>query len=490
MQDINIAVCGHASHGKSTLIGKAVAELGMVSRKRLEKAREAARQGRDPSHVYSNLVFRSKTVKPQSEAGRGITLQTAIIRFEFEGRRVTVIDTPGQELYTNNLFIGMFQADGALLLVSAASGIQPGTEQILRILVGFEIPLLGVSITKMDQVEYSQEAFEERVTELRLKLDEFGIAHESVVFFPTSAYERGRELLDPGEGVTRYDHCGWFGGPTFKGFLEDLSYDEIRPSEPLRAVVHPSEAYDNVPGIGKAMTAVIECGSIRPNDTLVFEPVSTECGELVTADVKSLELTRGHIATPGLSIDEAKPRQLVGIAISRLSRGGSLRDVFNGRGIVIGRADCPPSTALRMIIEVTIYNDKIQVRKGAEWVLHAHLDHISVRLEKIVAYRCSGENEWLENLDVEKEDIAEGDWARVQVKLPRPIAIEEAGVLPYLSRIVLREGNKAVGFGRCIKILEGKRVDFEESGIRPRKSSKDSGSGRRAAVLGDEDITG
>jgi elongation factor 1-alpha len=451
MQDINLAVCGHAGHGKSTLIGKAVTEMGMVTHKQLDLAREAAKAGKDPSYIFANLVFRSKKVKAASEAARGITYQTAIIRFNLDDRRITAIDTPGQADYTNNLFIGMFQADGALLLVSANNGIRPVTEQILRILVGFQIPLLGVSVTKMDRVDYSQDAYEIIVDDIRRKLDEFGVDHSKVVFFPTSAYESGRDIMESGEGVTEFRRIEWFKGPTFKQFMSELDFEKIRPATPMRAVVHPTDAYDNVPGIGKCITALVETGSITPGMKLVFEPVSTELDKQVTADVRSIELTRGHIGTPGIPIPEGRPRQLVGVALSRMSVDGGLRDIFKGRGIVIGSVEDPPSTAQSFIVELTVFDAKINVRVGEEWVMHAHLDHVTVSIEEIMAYRFQSESDWI---DGQFDTISPGDWGRMRVTAHRPIALEQASVLPFLSRIVIRFGSKAVAFGTCVEILD------------------------------------
>lgn len=451
MQDINLAVCGHAGHGKSTLLGKAVCEFGMVTQKQLEKAKASAREGKDPSYVFANLVFRSKKVSPTSEAARGITYQTALIRFDLGKNRVTAIDTPGQEDYTNNLFIGMFQADGALLLVSAADGIKPVTEQILRILVGFQIPLLGVALTKMDVGDFSQDQYQKRVVEVRAKLEEFEVASERVVFFPVSAYQSGRPLLDPGEGIEGYQQISWFKGPSFRDFLAQLDFKHIRPKSPLRAVVHPTDAYDNVPGVGKAITALIESGVLTAKTELLFEPISTEAKRSITAEARSIELTRGHIATPGIPIERAVPRQLVGVALNRVDSKKSLRELLNGRGIVIGTVDDPPSVAQVMVIEFTIFDEQIKVRVGEEWVMHAHLDHVTITIEEILAYRFSKTNEWIEEA---YDAVSAGDWGRVRATAHRPIALEAASELPALSRIVIRQGNKAVGFGRCVEILK------------------------------------
>jgi translation elongation factor EF-1alpha len=104
---VNLAICGHAWHGKSTLVGKTVCALGLVGRRELQQYEDLARKGRDASLVFALLVFRQKDVTEKTgEAARGITVLPSFVRFEFPTHRVTVIDTPGQETYTNNRFSG------------------------------------------------------------------------------------------------------------------------------------------------------------------------------------------------------------------------------------------------------------------------------------------------------------------------------------------------------------------------------------------------
>ena len=68
---ISLSICGHAWHGKSTLLGKIVAESGMASPREIENARRQAKEGRDPSLVFAQLVFRSKDISHgESEAAR------------------------------------------------------------------------------------------------------------------------------------------------------------------------------------------------------------------------------------------------------------------------------------------------------------------------------------------------------------------------------------------------------------------------------------
>lgn len=200
-QDISLAICGHAWHGKSTLLGKLVAESGMASARELENAKRQAADGRDASLVFAQLVFRSKDVtQHQSEAARGVTILPSMVRFEFPDHRITVIDTPGQETYTNNRFFGMFQADCALLVVDCEEGPKPITTQVVRILKGFEILLRAVALTKMDKVHYAEKAFREREEEVRLLFEEYGVPHEGCSSFRPRPTRPGATFTPPARG--------------------------------------------------------------------------------------------------------------------------------------------------------------------------------------------------------------------------------------------------------------------------------------------------
>ncbi|RMG13761.1 MAG: hypothetical protein D6731_11555 [Planctomycetota bacterium] len=454
VQDISLAICGHAWHGKSTLLGKIVAETGMATPREVEEAKQLAAEGRDASLVFAQLVFRSKDVTERSsEAARGVTILPSMVRFEFDEHRITVIDTPGQETYANNRFFGMFQADCAMLVVDVDEGPKPITHQVVRILKGFEIPVHAVVLTKMDRVDYREEPFRERVAELRLLLDDYGVPHEETVFIPTSAYAPNRDLMEPGEGIRGFRKIDWFDGPSVHRFMAELTFAAIRPrSAPLRLAIHGSEVYDHVPGIGKTATALVESGVVRPDMTLHFEPISAERKAPVTARVRSVQLTKGHFKTPGLPIAEGEPRQLIGVAFKNLSSKEPLRELFKGRGVLAGTTANPPSVAHAMEVELTVFDPDSLLRVGSVFTMHVHVDRAAISIEEVLAKREKDAAQWSEPVE---QAIAPGEWGRVRVRVTnRPVAIEQADVLPPLSKFVLREGNKAVAFGRCTRILE------------------------------------
>lgn len=453
-QDLNLAICGHAWHGKSTLLGKLVAESGMATQREVEEAHRQASEGRDPSLVFAQLVFRSKdTSHGDSEAARGITILPSIVRFEFNDTRVTVIDTPGQETYTNNRFFGMFQADAAMLVVDVKHRVQPITRQVIRILRGFEIPLRAVVMTKMDQVGYEEGPFLDAVEEVKAVCREYEVDPDQAVFIPASAYAPDRDLHELGEGLTRNTRMPWYDGPTVRDFVKGLTFAELRPREaPLRLAIHGSEVYDHVPGIGKTATALVETGVVRSDMTLHFEPISTERKRPVTARVRSVQLTRGHFATPGIPLEQGVPRQLVGIAFKNLSEKEQLRELFKGRGAIAGTVEHPPRVAHRLLIELTVFDKDTLVHAGAQWTMHVHVDRVPIQVEKMLERRDAEGGPWQ---PAQPEDpIATGEWGRMEVTtLTRPVAIEESATVPQLAKLVLRLENKAIAYGRCLKIL-------------------------------------
>jgi elongation factor 1-alpha len=443
-QDVNLAICGHAWHGKSTLVGKTAADLGMISRRELEQEHERAEKIKHGSLVFANLVFRQKEAYKGDEAARGITVLPSFVRFDFPKHRVTVIDTPGQEQYANNRFSGMFSADVACLVVDVTDGVQPVTEQVLRVLRGFDIPLRAVALTKIDRTGYTRESYDAAVELVRLAIRMNHLDDSGVVFIPTSAYETGRSIFEPGEGITRNTRMPWYTGPTFHQFMAGLDMRALRPASPLRIVIHSPDIHDQVPGIGTAFTGLVESGVLHKDTELVFQPVSDETGKPVTAQVRSIELTRGHLATPGIGISEAHPRQLIGCALGKISTRASLKDMFKGRGIVAGTVEAPPRVAHEFEADVTVLEPDVRVTPGHQWTLHCHVDKVGCEVMSLALRDGGGPT---------PERLQPDQWTRMTIRPVRAVAIEEQAVLAPLSKLVLRQDNRPIAIGSCIKIL-------------------------------------
>lgn len=84
------------------------------------------------------------------ERERGISVTAATVDMMVEGIRVSVIDTPGHMDFTGEVERSLSVLDGAVLLVSAAEGIQSQTERFWKALRTLSIPTL-IFVNKIDR---------------------------------------------------------------------------------------------------------------------------------------------------------------------------------------------------------------------------------------------------------------------------------------------------------------------------------------------------
>merc|ERR1711959_494194 len=87
------------------------------------------------------------------EKARGITISTAHVEYETEGRHYAHVDCPGHADYVKNMITGAAQMDGAILVVSAYDGPMPQTREHILLSKQVGVPKLVVFLNKMDMVE-------------------------------------------------------------------------------------------------------------------------------------------------------------------------------------------------------------------------------------------------------------------------------------------------------------------------------------------------
>ena len=130
---INVGTIGHVDHGKTTL----TAALTIIS---------AAKHGGDVS------AFDDIDNAPE-ERERGITIATAHVEYESDGRHYAHVDCPGHADYVKNMITGAAQMDGAILVVSAADGPMPQTREHILLARNVGVPNIVVYLNKADQVD-------------------------------------------------------------------------------------------------------------------------------------------------------------------------------------------------------------------------------------------------------------------------------------------------------------------------------------------------
>ena len=151
---VNIGTIGHVDHGKTTLtaaITKTQAAKGLAQ-----------------------FTAFDEIDKAPEEKARGITIATAHVEYESDGRHYAHVDCPGHADYIKNMITGAAQMDGAVLVVSAPDGAMPQTREHVLLARQVNVPAVLVYLNKCDMIDAGDEELLDLVDmELRELLDKY-----------------------------------------------------------------------------------------------------------------------------------------------------------------------------------------------------------------------------------------------------------------------------------------------------------------------------
>jgi elongation factor G len=128
----NVAIVAHSGAGKTSLVEAMLYDAGAIDR-----------MGRVED---GNTVMDFE----QEEIDRQISISSAVAHCENNGYSINLIDTPGFINFIEDTRGCLRIADGAIIIVSALSGVKAETEKIWKYACEFEVPRM-VFINKMDK---------------------------------------------------------------------------------------------------------------------------------------------------------------------------------------------------------------------------------------------------------------------------------------------------------------------------------------------------
>ena len=128
----NIGVGGHSGSGKTSLVETMLFAMGETTRI------GATEQGNTISDYN------------EDEIERQVSINTSILHGEWKQTKLNMIDTPGFSDFYGDVVSGMRAADFMMIVVSAADGVQVGTERVRQMADRYQLPRFYV-INKLDR---------------------------------------------------------------------------------------------------------------------------------------------------------------------------------------------------------------------------------------------------------------------------------------------------------------------------------------------------
>ena len=384
---INVGTIGHVDHGKTTL----TAALTKIS---------AAKHGGDES------AFDDIDNAPE-ERERGITIATAHVEYESDGRHYAHVDCPGHADYVKNMITGAAQMDGAILVVSAADGPMPQTREHILLARNVGVPNIVVYLNKADQVD-DAELVELVEMELRELLSEYDFPGDDIPIITGSA-------LKALEGDT-----GDLGAVSVEKLVATM--DEYFP-EPERAIdgdfLMPIEDVFSISGRGTVVTGRIERGIVKVND------------EVAIVGIKDTQKT---ICTGVEMFRKLLEQGQAGDNVGVLLRGTKREEVERGQ-VLAKSGSITPHTKF----EADVYALTKEEGGRHKPFFNGYRPQFYFRTTDVTGAVTLSEG---------SEMVMPGDDTNITVELIAPIAMEEQ------VRFSIREGGRTVGSGVVTKIIE------------------------------------
>ena len=132
----NFGIISHPDAGKTTLTEKLLLFGGAIHQAGAIKARKAAR------HATSDWM--------SIEKKRGISVTTSVMKFNYQGYEINLLDTPGHQDFSEDTYRVLTAVDSALMVIDSGKGVEPQTEKLMEVCRMRNTPIMTF-INKLDR---------------------------------------------------------------------------------------------------------------------------------------------------------------------------------------------------------------------------------------------------------------------------------------------------------------------------------------------------
>jgi len=421
-EDMNVVFVGHVDHGKSTIIGRLLADTNSLPEGKLEQVKETCRRNSKPFE-YAFLLDALK-----DEQSQGITIDSARCFFKSQKRNYIILDAPGHKEFLKNMVTGAARAEAALLVIDASEGVQENSRRHGYMLAMLGIKQIAVLINKMDLVDYKKDVFDLIVAEYSEFLSQINLKPKA--FIPVSGMQ--------GDNVAFLSkRMPWYSGKTVLEMLDSFENEKLPEDKPFRMPVQDVYKFTKRGDNRRIVAGTIVTGKLRVGDEIVFYPSGKR------SRVKTIE-----------AFNSEPPKE----ATAGYATGFTLEEqVYVKRGEIACLVnEKTPNIATRIMVSLFWLGREPMVR-GKEYSLKLGTAKVGVKLEEVKLVLDASTLERVHKDKIERYDVAE-----CILRTDKPIAFDLAHEINQTSRFVIVDNYQIAGGGIIHEALRDERSKIRD----------------------------
>jgi bifunctional enzyme CysN/CysC len=406
-EQMNVVIVGHVDHGKSTLVGRLLADTGSLPDGKLEAVKANCARNAKPFE-YAFLLDALK-----DEQSQGITIDTARSFFKSAKRDYIIIDAPGHIEFLKNMISGAARAEAALLLIDAKEGIRENSKRHGYMMRFLGIKNVAVCVNKMDLVDYSEKVFEQIKADYTKFLKEIDLIPNC--FIPIAAFH-GDNM------VSQSPHMPWYKGKSILGVLDGFEKAAPKENQVFRMPVQDIYKFTEEGDDRRIVAGRVETGTIKVGDDIVFLPSGKK------NRIKSVEYFNGAKRTE---------------ATAGLSTGFTMdTEIYIRPGeIMVKPADKLPQVSVKFKANV-FWMGKQPLVKNKTYKLKIATQQVPVVVADVIQVLNAAELASTNKPHVDRHEVGE-----VIFETMKPIAFDLVGDIAETGRFVIVDNYEIAGGG-------------------------------------------
>ena len=432
-EQMNIVVVGHVDHGKSTVIGRLLADTGSLPQGKLTQVQATCARNARPFE-YAFLLDALK-----DEQAQGITIDTARCFFKSAKRDYIIIDAPGHIEFLKNMVTGAARAEAALLVIDAKEGVRENSRRHGYLLSMLGIRQLVVLVNKMDLVQFDMSVFNRIRREYSDFLGEIGL--HPLGFVPIAARD----------GVNLIQKENWYEGLTVLDYVDSFTKEAGKEDQPFRFALQDVYKFTEEGDERRIMAGTVETGSIAVNDAVIFLPSGKKSA---IKSIESFNKPAGSTASAG---------QAIGFTLAE--------ELYIRPGEIMCKAGEPPALVGSRLRVHIFWLGKAPMIPGKRYKLKLATARVPVYLTEVRRVLDASDL----TAEKGKSELERHDVGECVLETLKPLAFDLSAQIEGTGRFVIVDNYEIAGGGIVLETLSAESSIVREH-VAEREASWERGS--------------